>query len=121
MTRIARVLTWIVAVAHLWFMVLESVLWTTPFAQRALHMSAELAEANKILAMNQGAYNGVLSAGLVWALFSARDQQRPRATFFLASIVIMGIIGAATSGQAAILLLQAAPALAALVAVRRSE
>ena len=108
------------AVAHLWFMVLESLLWTTPFAQRALHMSAELAEANKILAMNQGAYNGVLAAGLVWSLLSDVDQQRPRAMFFLVAIVIMGVVGAATSGQPAILLLQAAPALAALVAVHRS-
>ena len=120
MSKTARILTGVVLVAHVWFFVLESILWTSKFAQLALHMSAEEAVANKILAMNQGAYNAVLAAGLGWALRSPASEQKERASFFLVAIIALGLVGAVTASRPEILLLQSAPAVAALVALRRS-
>ena len=43
-------------------------LWTKPQGRRAFGTTAEFAEATKVLAANQGLYNGFLAAGLIWAL-----------------------------------------------------
>lgn len=102
-----------VAVAHLWFLVLEMFLWATPFGRRALRMSAEQAEATKILAANQGLYNGFLAAGLVWSLVAG---DRSRATFFLGCVVVAGIYGAISASRT-ILFLQALPGAIALALV----
>ena len=65
MTIIAKVLIALVALEHLYFLVLEMFLWTTPRTRAAFGMSAEQAEQTKVLAANQGLYNGFLAAGLV--------------------------------------------------------
>jgi len=65
---LANVIIGLVAVAHLWFLVLEMFLWTTPFGLKALRMTPEQAKTTAILAKNQGLYNGFLAGGLVFAL-----------------------------------------------------
>src|SRR5688572_33178240 len=68
----SHVLTGLVAALHVWFLVLEMFLWTTPFGQKTFKRSAAEQESTKILAANQGLYNGFLAAGLVWSLVAAR-------------------------------------------------
>ncbi len=115
MRTLATILVAVVALLHLWFMVLEMFLWRTR-ARRAFRMSAEKAEATAQLAANQGLYNGFLAAGLVWALLSGPEQIVPRATFFLLCVVAAGAYGAASVSRT-ILWVQALPAAAALAAL----
>jgi len=110
---IAGVLVVVVAALHLYFLVLEMFLWTTPFGRRTFRTTADFAASTRALAANQGLYNGFLSAGLVWGLFAyGIPGGRPVITFFLACVVIAGIFGAATVSRR-ILFVQAVPALLA--------
>lgn len=115
MRTIAIGLIALVALLHLYFLVLEMFLWRTR-ARRVFRMSAEQAEATAQLAGNQGLYNGFLAAGLIWALLSGPELV-PRASFFLVCVILAGLYGAATV-QRTILLVQALPAGLALVALR---
>ena len=113
MALIASVLTAFVAFSHFGFLVIEMFFWTTPFAQSRFGTTAEFAEASKVLAANQGLYNGFLAAGLVWALISGRQDV---AIFFLACVIVAGVYGAVTV-KPRIFFVQAVPALLALIAV----
>ena len=106
-TTIAVVL---VALLHLYFLVLEMFLWTRPTGLRTFRLTPEFAEASKSLAANQGLYNGFLAAGLIWGaiLGDVAIEQ-----FFLGCVIIAGLFGAATVGRK-ILWVQAVPALIAL-------
>ena len=113
MQAIAGVLIVAVAALHVYFLMLEMFLWTTPFGLRTFRLTPEFAEASKTLAANQGLYNGFLAAGLLWALIAYGVQPgRPIITFFLVCIAIAGVYGAATASRR-ILLVQAVPALIA--------
>ncbi len=113
MLAIAGVLVVAVAALHIYFLVLEMFLWTTPFGRRTFRLTPEFAESSKALAANQGLYNGFLAAGLIWALIAYGVQTgRPVLTFFLVCIVTAGVYGAATVSRR-ILFVQAAPALIA--------
>ena len=113
MSVVAIVLVAIVAAIHLYIVVLEMALWTTPRGRAAFGTDAEFAEASKTLAANQGLYNGFLAAGLVWGLWSDRYDVQ---VFFLVCVIVAGLYGAATVSRK-ILLVQALPALVALVLV----
>ncbi len=114
MRTAALVLVALVALLHVYILVLEMFLWRTR-ARRAFGMSAEQAEATATLAGNQGLYNGFLAAGLLWALASG-PELLPRASFFLACVLAAGLYGAATVGVR-ILWVQAVPAALALAAL----
>ena len=118
MRAAADVLTALVALEHLWFLVLEMFLWTKPIGLKTFRLTPQFAEASKALAANQGLYNGFLAAGLLWG-FLAQDPAAALSikTFFLACVVVAGAVGAATVSPR-ILLVQAAPALAALALLR---
>ena len=103
----------LVALLHLYFLVLEMFLWTAPAGRRAFGLDAEFAEETKALAANQGLYNGFLVAGLVWGLVADRTDVK---VFFLACVVVAGLYGAASVSRK-ILFVQAVPAVLALVAV----
>jgi putative membrane protein len=111
----ADVAVCLVALLHVYFMVLEMFLWKHPHGRRAFGMTAERAEMTASLAANQGLYNGFLAAGLFWGLglgaagFSIK-------VFFLLCLIIAGIFGAATAHRR-ILFVQAFPALIALALV----
>jgi putative membrane protein len=113
MDVVATILVGLVAALHLWFLVLEMFLWTKPLGRMTFGNSAELAETTKVLAANQGLYNGFLVAGLVWGLVG---EQTDVQVFFLACVVVAGVYGAATVSSR-ILFVQAVPALLALGAV----
>lgn len=108
----ATVLTVLVALLHLWFLVLEMFLWTSPYGRKAFGLTEEQARATKTLAANQGLYNGFLAAGLVWSLWLGAGGLYVR-TFFLACIVVAGVFGAVTASRK-ILFVQGLPAALAL-------
>jgi len=116
MSMIAKVLVALVALEHIYFLVLEMFLWTAPRTRKAFGMSAEQAEQSKVLAANQGLYNGFLAAGLIWALLAPATYAMPVALFFLACVLVAGVYGGATANKR-IWLLQALPAAVALAAV----
>ncbi len=115
MSMLAKIAVTLVALLHVWFMVLEMFLWTTPRGRRAFGNSVEKAEATKVLAANQGLYNGFLAAGLFWGL-SLGASGNPIKLFFLGCVLIAGIYGAVTASRK-ILWIQALPAAIALALV----
>jgi len=112
MPPIAMLLSVLVAILHLWFLVLEMALWTKPLGLKTFRMSPEKAETTRVLAANQGLYNGFLAAGLLWGALLLKDLRV--AAFFLICVVVAGAYGAATVSRR-ILWIQAAPAALALV------
>lgn len=112
---VATVLIALVALIHAYIVALEMALWTTPRGRKAFGMSVEKAELTKVLAANQGLYNGFLVAGLVWGLWLG-DAGFQIKIFFLICVVAAGLYGAATVSRK-ILLIQAVPAALALGAL----
>jgi putative membrane protein len=104
----ADVLVALVAVLHVYFLVLEMFLWDKPFGRRTFGHSAEAAAATKVLAANQGLYNGFLAAGLAWGL-SLGASGTSLKLFFLGCVVVAGVFGAVTASRK-ILFVQAVPA-----------
>jgi putative membrane protein len=108
MSIAANLVIALIALLHLWFLLLEMFLWTKPAGQRAFGLTPEFATQTKTLAANQGLYNGFLAAGLIWGLslgaagFSVK-------VFFLGCVLLAGIFGGLTASRK-ILWLQAAPA-----------
>jgi putative membrane protein len=115
MSTAATVLIAIVALLHAYFLVLEMFLWTKPAGRRAFGMSREDAEKTKVLAANQGLYNGFLAAGLFYGLYLG-DSGFQFKVFFLICVIVAGVYGAATASKK-ILFVQALPAAIALAAV----
>jgi len=113
MNTLARLLVVLVALAHVGFLVLEMFLWSGPTGQRVFGMTPEFAEQTAVLAANQGFYNGILAAGLLWG---ALTNNRAFMIFFLLAVIAAGVFGAFTA-KLSILYLQAAPGLVALLAV----
>jgi putative membrane protein len=101
-----------IALAHLWFLVLEMFLWSKPLGRKTFAMSVEQAAATAVLAGNQGLYNGFLAAGLVWSLFVPGLATK---TFFLSCVAVAGLYGAYSTKKIAILGMQTLPAATALI------
>lgn len=112
---IASILIGLVAALHLYFMYLEMIAWNTPRGHRAFKLTPEFASASKVLAANQGLYNGFLAAGLLWGLWLGASGFAVK-IFFLICVVVAGLFGAATVSRK-ILYVQALPAVAALAAL----
>lgn len=114
---VAMILVGLVALIHVYIMLLEMVWWTSPRGQKAFGLTPEFARETKVLAANQGLYNGILAAGLVWGLvhpdpaFAWQVQ-----LFFLAAVAVAGLYGAATASRK-ILFIQTVPAVLAIIAV----
>jgi putative membrane protein len=115
MTALATILTALVAAIHVYIVVLEMALWTTPRGRAAFGTTPEAAEQTKVLAANQGLYNGFLVAALVLGLVGPAEHRFAFAVFGLACVVVAGLYGAATVSRR-ILFVQALPAALALVA-----
>jgi len=115
MIWIANILVALVAVLHIYFLVLEMFLWTKPLGLKTFRNSPEKAADSAVLAANQGLYNGLLAAGLIWGLIQSVPAFAFQIkVFFLLCVIIAGIYGAATVSRR-ILLVQAAPAAIALI------
>jgi putative membrane protein len=114
-TLAANVAVALVALLHLYFLVLEMFLWDRPAGRRAFGHTVEAARATKVLAANQGLYNGFLAAGLAWGLLLGPAGMAVK-VFFLACVLVAGVFGALTASRK-ILLVQALPAAVALALV----
>lgn len=115
MDMFATILVGLIALLHVIILVLEMFLWTKTAGRRAFGLTSEFAQATKVLAANQGLYNGFLAAGLVWSLLSATHGFELK-IFFLLCVLVAGIFGAITANKK-ILFVQAIPALLGLIAV----
>ena len=113
MPIVAVVLVVLVALLHLYFLVLEMFLWTRPLGLETFRNTPEKAEATRVLAANQGLYNGFLAAGL---LYGAVTGTHAFVVFFLSCVVVAGLYGAYSVNRR-IFFVQAVPALLALAAV----
>jgi putative membrane protein len=113
---VATLLVLVVAAIHVYILVLEMFLWRTERGRRAFGTDQAFADASAALAANQGLYNGILAAGLIWGAIAADPVGFQVKVFFLGAVAIAGIYGAATVNRR-ILLVQTAPALIALGAV----
>ena len=115
MQLVADIAVALVALLHAYFLVLEMFLWDKPTGLRTFGHSAEHAAASKVLAANQGLYNGFLAAGLVWGLTLGSAGMGVK-VFFLVCVIVAGVYGAATAAKK-ILFVQALPAAIALALV----
>ena len=113
MSVVAIVLVVVVALLHLYFLVLEMFLWTRPLGLKVFRQTPEQAVQSKVLAANQGLYNGFLAAGL---LYGVATGSREFCLFFLACVVVAGTYGAMTVNRR-IFFVQALPALLAIGAL----
>ncbi len=113
MSTLALVLIGLVALLHLYFLVLEMFLWTRPIGLKTFRNTAEKAETTRVLAANQGLYNGFLSAGLFYAVATG---SREFALFFLACVLVAALYGAYSVNKR-IFIVQGVPAIAALAAL----
>ena len=117
MSLVAIIFVALVALIHLYIVLLEMLWWTGPRGQKAFGLTPEFAQATKALAANQGLYNGFLAAGLIWGLvhpvaeFAWQIQ-----LFFLTCVAVAGLFGAATASRR-ILFVQTVPAVLAMLAV----
>lgn len=102
----------LVAIEHLWFLVLEMFLFRTPTGLNTFQISQQTADACAVMAQNQGLYNGFLAAGLITAL-AARSRIMRR--FMLSCVIVAGIFGALSLGNKSVFILQSLPAVLALV------
>jgi putative membrane protein len=108
MLVMTNIMVGLVALLHLYFMVLEMFLWDKPAGMRAFGLTREKAAETKTLAANQGLYNGFLAAGLIWGLIADVNGVSIK-IFFLSCVLIAGLYGGATVARK-ILYVQAAPA-----------
>jgi putative membrane protein len=115
----ANVVVGLVALLHLYFLVLEMFLWDKPAGLRAFGQTLERAQASKVLAANQGLYNGFLAAGLLWGLYLGPADAGVK-VFFLTCVLIAGLYGGATASRK-ILFIQAVPAALGLLLVLLSR
>lgn len=113
MSIIALVLIAVVALLHTYFLVLEMFLWTKPLGLKTFRNTPEKAETTRVLAANQGLYNGFLAAGLVWSIVA---QKTDVALFFLGCVVVAALYGAYSVNKR-IFFVQGVPAITAILAV----
>ena len=113
MTFLTILLIAIVAFEHVYFLILEMFLWTKPKGIKTFGLkSKEFAEETKVLAANQGLYNGFLAAGLI---FSIIQKDITLAIFFLICVTIAGIYGSYSTKKTKLFYIQAVPAILALI------
>ncbi|MFJ7058302.1 DUF1304 domain-containing protein [Streptomyces griseobrunneus] len=112
----AQVLVALVALIHVYFLVLEMFLWDTDRGRTAFGTTAEFSRESATLAANQGLYNGFMAAGLIWSLLAADPVSYQAQIFFLSCLVVAGVYGAVTVSRK-ILFVQAVPSALALGAV----
>lgn len=115
MALLGNIIVGLVALLHVYILILEMFLWDKPAGMKAFRQTKESAAVTKVLAANQGLYNGFLAAGLFWGL-SLGTAGHDVKVFFLGCVLLAGLFGAATASKK-ILYIQALPALLGLILV----
>lgn len=114
MQTVAITLSSLVALLHIYFLVLEMFLWDKPKGLKVFGHSMEEAKASKVLAANQGLYNGFLSAGIIYGILAGGDVGVQFRVFFLACVVIAGMYGGYSVNKR-IFFVQSIPATLAII------
>lgn len=105
----------LVALIHIYIVYLEMVIWTSKKSMKAFGIQTkEFAEETKVMAANQGLYNGFLAAGLIWSLIAIKADV---AVFFLACVAIAGLYGAYSTKKIRILYIQTIPATLGIISI----
>lgn len=118
MKIITTILIAIVAILHIYFLILEMFFWTKPKGLKAFGLKKDFAEQSKVLAANQGLYNGFLAAGLIWSIVQNNsDTALPLKVFFLICVIIAGSYGAYSTKKISLFYIQAMPAIFALALI----
>ncbi len=117
MTLLQKILLGLVAIEHIYFLVLEMFLWATPKGLKVFGMSMEQAKATAALAANQGLYNGFLAAGLIWAIVHPDASTGRQLGLFFSACVLVAALYGGYSVSAKILIAQGVPALLTLLAL----
>ncbi len=120
MELVAQILIGVIAALHVYIMVLEMFLWTTPRGLKAFGQTQEAANSSAVLAANQGVYNGFLAAGLVWSLIADDPAGFHFKVFFLGCVIVAGLYGGLTASRR-ILYIQTVPAAVTLLLVLLSH
>jgi putative membrane protein len=115
MSTIANIVVLLIAILHVYILVLEMFLWDKPAGLRAFNQTQEAATASKVLAANQGLYNGFLAAGLIWGMSLGASGNSVK-IFFLCCVLVAGLYGAATANKK-ILFIQTIPAAIGLLLI----
>ena len=117
MSIISSIPVALIALLHVYILVLEMFLWTTPRGRKAFGLTADFASKTKALAANQGLYNGFLAAGLVWGLWHPVSEFSEQIQlFFLLCVTVAGVYGGVTV-KPRIFFIQSVPALVAIMAL----
>ncbi len=115
MSLLSTVLVVIVALEHIYILILEMFLWTTPKGIKTFGIkSKEFANESKVLAANQGLYNGFLAAGLFYSLYT---ESKEYTIFFLICVTIAALYGSYSTAKSRILIIQGIPAILALISI----
>jgi len=115
MRLLADTAVFAVAILHIAFMSLEMFFWNRPVGHKIFGLKPDFADKTRILAANQGLYNGFVAAGLIWGLLAEQFAYNLQ-VFFLGCVVIAGVFGGITSSLL-IIWVQALPAMIALILV----
>lgn len=115
----ANVLIALIALLHLWFVVLEMFLWRQPAGRHAFGTTREFAVQSQALAANQGLSNGFLAAGLGWSLYLGSEGLAQK-LFFLGCVLIAGIFGGLTTAPKIMFIPALPPAVALLLLLAES-
>ena len=113
---LGTILIALIAILHVYILVLEMFLWDKPYGLKAFGNTLEKAQLTKVLAQNQGLYNGFLAAGLFWSLLAPTACAVAIANFFLGCVLVAGMYGGLTASKK-IIYIQAVPALITLIVV----
>ena len=113
---LGTILIALIVILHVYILVLEMFLWDKPYGLKAFGNTLEKAQLTKVLAQNQGLYNGFLAAGLFWSLLAPTACAVAIANFFLGCVLVAGIYGGLTASKK-IIYIQAVPALITLIVV----
>lgn len=115
MSIVTKVLIGLLALSHFYILYVEMFLWTKPKGRKTFGTTEEFAQASKVLAANQGLYNGFLASGLVWALLAPEGLAKPLAIYFAACVLVAGLYGGSTANKR-IFVVQALPGALVLTA-----
>lgn len=113
MKTLQIVLILFIAIEHIYFLILEMFLWTTPKGIKIFGLkSKEFAEETKVLAANQGLYNGFLAAGLIYSILYKDNHTL---ILYLTCVIVAGIYGAYSTKNIKLFYIQSIPALITII------
>jgi putative membrane protein len=117
MNLLSQIIVGFVAFIHLYILWLEMFVWTTKARKVFKNIPADMFEKTKVMAANQGLYNGFLAFGLIWSLLICDENwSKNVALFFLACVFIAGVYGAFTVSKR-IFFVQSLPAVLGILSL----